>query len=86
MTQPQQPQFDAASVPIHYTLNFHQVDVILKGLAKLPREETDPFYEQVKGHAVQSLQAAEAAYNEAAEKAAAEESARNTPPDIKSAE
>lgn len=54
--------FNPAEVPINYTLNFHQVNVILKGMGKLMREETDGFYEQFRGVALQTLQAAEAEY------------------------
>jgi isocitrate/isopropylmalate dehydrogenase len=63
-------QFNPAEVPISYTLNFHQVNVLLKGMNKLMREETEGFYEGFKGHALQTLQAAEVAHKEAAEKAA----------------
>lgn len=61
--------FNPAEVPINYTLNFQQVNVILKGLNELPRKETDGFYDQFRGVALQTLQVAEAAHKEAAEKA-----------------
>lgn len=80
MNQPEQ-MFNPGAVPINYTLNFSQVNVLLKGMSKLPREETEGFYEQFKGHAVQTLQTAEVAHNEANKKAADEEARRNAPPE-----
>lgn len=69
----QQP-FNPAEVPINYTLNFQQVNVILKGMGKLMREETEGFYEQFRAVALQTLQAAEVAHKEAdAEKVSVEE-------------
>ncbi len=65
--------FNPAEVPINYTLNFQQVNLLLEGLAELPRKRTDGFYEQFRGVALQTLQAAENAHKEAAEKAAAPE-------------
>jgi hypothetical protein len=73
--------FNPAEVPINYTLNFQQVNVILKGLNELPRKETDGFYDQFRAVALQTLQIAEAAQKEAAEKAAAAEAARLAPPE-----
>lgn len=72
--------FNPAEVPINYTLNFGQVNLILEGLAELPRKKTEGFFDQLRGVAVQTLQIAEAAHREAAEKAAAEEAARNADP------
>lgn len=71
-------QFNPAEVPINYTLNFAQVNLLLKGMGKLPREESEGFYEQFRGVALQTLQAAEAAHNEAA----AAEAARLEPPEV----
>lgn len=69
----QQP-FNPVEVPISYTLNFQQVNLILKGMSKLMREETEGFYEQFRSVALQTLQAAEAAHREAdAAKVAVEE-------------
>lgn len=79
MNAPVQP-FNPAEVPINYTLNFQQVNVLLKGMGKLMREETEGFYEQFRGVALQTMQAAEASHKEAAEKAAAAEAARLAPP------
>lgn len=56
-------QFNPAAVPINYTLNFAQVNLILKGLAELPRKETDGFYDQFRSVALQTLQAAEHLHN-----------------------
>lgn len=80
MNQPEQ-MFNPGAVPIQFTLNFAQVNVLLKGMSKLPREETEGFYEQFKGHAVQTLQTAEAAHNEAIKKAADEQARRDAPPE-----
>ena len=55
--------FNPAGVPINYTLNFAQVNLILKGLAELPRKETEGFYEQFRAVALQTLQAAEHLHN-----------------------
>ena len=68
MNQPTaKPAFDPMTVGINYTLNFHQVNLILKGWAKLPREETEGIYDQVRAIALQTLQAAEAEHNQAAQ-------------------
>lgn len=56
-------QFNPANVAINYTLNFAQVNLILKGLAELPRKETDGFYDQFRAVALQTLQAAEYLHN-----------------------
>jgi hypothetical protein len=79
----QQPAqtFNPAEVPINYTLNFQQVNLLLEGLGELPRKRTDGFYEQFRGVALQTLQAAEVAHKEAADKAAAAEAARLAPPE-----
>ncbi len=73
MNAPVQP-FNPAEVPINYTLNFNQVNVILAGMSELPRKQTDGFYDQFRAVALQTLQAAEAAHKEAADKAAEEAS------------
>lgn len=80
MQQPAQT-FNPAEVPINYTLNFQQVNLLLEGLSELPRKKTDGFYEQFRGVALQTLQAAEASHKEAAEKAAADEARRLAPPE-----
>ena len=67
-----QDQFNPANVPINYVLNFAQVNLLLKGLAELPRKETDGFYDQFRAVALQTLQAAEAQFNEAAQPVADE--------------
>ena len=66
-------QFNPANVPINYVLNFAQVNLILKGLAELPRKETDGFYDQFRAVALQTLQAAEAQHIEAEAAPKAEE-------------
>lgn len=55
--------FNPAAVPINYTLNFAQVNLILKGLAELPRKETEGFYDQFRAVALQALQVAEHTHN-----------------------
>lgn len=52
--------FIPASVPISYTFNINQVALLLRGLNKLPREESEGFYESLQSHALQTVQAAEA--------------------------
>jgi len=74
--------FNPAEVPINFTLNFNQVNLLLSGMAELPRKQTDGFYEQFRAHALQTLQVAENAHNKAQEKAAADEAARNAPPEV----
>jgi len=59
----QQQPFNPATVPINYTLNFAQVNLILKGLGELPRKETEGFYDQFRQVALQTLQAAEHLHN-----------------------
>lgn len=59
----QATEFNPAGVPINYTLNFAQVNLILKGLAELPRKETEGFYDQFRAVALQTLQAAEHLHN-----------------------
>lgn len=59
----EQTAFNPANVPINYTLNFAQVNLILKGLAELPRKETEGFYDQFRAVALQTLQAAEHLHN-----------------------
>lgn len=68
---PVQP-FNPAEVPINYTLNFHQVNLILEGLDELKRKQSNGFYDQFRNVALQTLQVAEQAHKEAVEKAAAE--------------
>jgi len=60
-------QFNPAEVPINYTLNFNQVNLILEGLAELPRKKSEGFYDQFRAVALQTLQSAEAAHNKANE-------------------
>ena len=62
MTEQQQP-FNPNNVPINYTLNFAQVNVLLLGMKKLPREQTEGFYEQFQAVALQTIQAAEHLHN-----------------------
>jgi hypothetical protein len=69
-------QFDPAEVPINYTLNLAQVNLILECLAEIPRKRTDGFFEQFRDTAVQALQAAEKAHYQALEK----QSAKVAPP------
>jgi hypothetical protein len=54
-------QFDPAEVPINYTLNLAQVNLILECLAEIPRKRTDGFFEQFRDTAVQALQSAKGA-------------------------
>jgi hypothetical protein len=74
--------FNPAEVPINYTLNFQQVNVLLEGLGKLPFEKVEQLYLGMRSVALQTLQGAEAAHKEAAEKAAAAEANRNAPPEV----
>lgn len=77
MTQP----FNPVEVPINYTLNFNQVNLILEGLAELPRKKSEGFYDQFRAVALQTMQAAEAEHNKAIEKAEKAEAARNAQPE-----
>lgn len=54
-----QNTFNPAEVPINYTLNFNQVNLILAGLAELPRKQSEGFYDQFRAVALQALKAAE---------------------------
>lgn len=65
----QQP-FTPASVPINYTLNFQQVNLLLEGLGKLPYERVEQLYSAMRGAALQALRDSEQAYNEAVEREA----------------
>lgn len=65
-----QKSFNPISVPISYTLNFEQVNLLLEGLGKLPYERVEQLYVAVRSVALQTLQDAEQSYNEAAEKKA----------------
>lgn len=76
----QQP-FNPASVPINYTLNFQQVNLLLEGLGKLPYERVEQLYSAMRGAALQTLQDSEQAYNEAAEREAEAERIRALPPE-----
>ena len=69
--------FNPAEVPINYTINFNQVNLILAGLAELPRKQSEGFYDQFRAVALQAMKQAEDAHKEAAEKA---EALRNAPP------
>lgn len=62
-------QFNPAEVPINYTLNFNQVNLILDGMAELPRKQTEGFYDQFRAVALQTLKQAEGAHKEAIEQA-----------------
>lgn len=57
-TKPVAP-FDPSKVEITYTFNFPQVNMILKGLGKLPLEDSEQLHNAIRGHAVQTLQVAE---------------------------
>ncbi len=81
----QQP-FNPASVPINYTLNFQQVNLLLEGLGKLPHERVEQLYNAMRGAALQTLQDAEQAYNEAAEREAEAERIRALPPEATEAQ
>lgn len=76
----QQP-FNPASVPINYTLNFQQVNLLLEGLGKLPYERVEQLYSAMRGAALQTLQDSEQAYNEAVEREAEAERIRALPPE-----
>jgi len=68
-TKPKTPAvaaFNPNEVAITYTLNINQVNVILSGMGKLPREATDGFFEHFRGHALTTMQAAEAEHAKAA--------------------
>ncbi len=60
----QQP-FNPATVPINYTLNFQQVNLLLEGLGKMPYERVEQLYGAMRGAALQTLQDAEQAQREA---------------------
>ena len=60
----QQP-FNPATVPINYTLNFQQVNLLLEGLGKLTYERVEQLYGAMRGAALQTLQDAEQAQREA---------------------
>lgn len=75
----QQP-FNPASVPINYTLNFQQVNLLLEGLGKLPYERVEQLYSAMRGAALQTLQDSEQAYNEAVERETEAERIRAIPP------
>jgi len=75
----QQP-FNPASVPINYTLNFQQVNLLLEGLGKLPHERVEQLYTAMRSVALQALQDAEQAHNEAAAREAEAERVRALPP------
>lgn len=76
----QQP-FNPASVPINYTLNFQQVNLLLEGLGKLPHERVEQLYTAMRSVALQALQDAEQAHNEAAAREAEAERVRDLPPE-----
>ena len=65
----QQP-FNPATVPINYTLNFQQVNLLLEGLGKLPYERVEQLYSAMRSVALQTLQVSEQEYNQAAEREA----------------
>jgi|SanBayMetagenome_1026888.scaffolds.fasta_scaffold00630_7 hypothetical protein len=53
-------QFDANSLVLFFGLKFPQVDLILRGLGKLPHDEVADFIVALRGHALQQIQEAEA--------------------------
>lgn len=53
--------FDANQVPIQYTLNVAQVNLILRGLGKLPFDEVEGLYLPMRQVALETLSRAEAA-------------------------
>lgn len=67
----QQP-FDPATVPINYTLNFQQVNLLLEGLGKLPHEKAAQLYTAMRSVALQTLQVTEQEYNAEREAQAAQ--------------
>lgn len=67
----QQP-FDPTSVPIQYTLSYSQVNLILEGLAELPRKRTDGFFEHLRAVALMTVQTAQAEHAKAEAQASAE--------------
>lgn len=77
----QQP-FTPATVPINYTLNFQQVNLLLEGLGKLPYERVEQLYSAMRGAALRTLQDAEQAHNDAAEREAEAERIRALPPEV----
>ena len=81
----QQP-FNPASVPINYTLNFQQVNLLLEGLGKLPHERVEQLYNAMRGAALQTLQDAEQAHNEATDREAEAERIRALPPEVTEAQ
>lgn len=76
----QQP-FNPASVPINYTMNFQQVNLLLEGLGKLPHERVEQLYTAMRSVALQALQDAEQAHNEEAAREAEAERIRALPPE-----
>ena len=59
MSQP----FNPAEVPINYTLNFQQVNLLLEGLGKLPYERVEQLYTALRSVGLNTLQDAEQTYN-----------------------
>ena len=57
-------KFDPQSVPISYTLNFAQVNLILEALAELPIKKAGEFHNAFRGVALQQIAAAEQAAGE----------------------
>jgi hypothetical protein len=51
--------FNPNAVGIRFVFNFAQVDLIIKGLGKLPHEQVSEFINALRGHAVQQIQDAE---------------------------
>lgn len=51
--------FKPNQVPIYYTLNIDQVDLVLEGLGELPLKRAGDFSNAVRAVALQALQAAE---------------------------
>ncbi len=52
--------FNPNAVGLRFVFNFAQVDLIIKGLSKLPYDQVSEFITALRGHAVQQIQAAEA--------------------------
>lgn len=56
----------AQNVPIPFTFNLAQVNLVLEGLGKLPHERVDNLVIGIRSEAVRTLQAAEKAAQEQA--------------------
>lgn len=56
--------FDPNQVPIQYTFNVQQVNLILRGLGKMPFDEVEGLYLPIRQVALQTLSNAETAAKE----------------------